>query len=118
MSTPEVFTIVLSIVNSCFSNAELPTMFHVGCISAIYKNQGDVGLFESYRPISLLQTLYKLFTKLLELRLRLALEEALSKWQYGFRKKLSVDNAIFDVLRLIELSENFSGFPVYLLLLD
>ena len=94
LSTPEGFTIVLSIMYSCSSSAELPTMFHVGCISAIYKNQGDVGLFESYRPISLLQTLYKLFTKLLELRLRPALEEALSRWQYGLRKNASVDIAI------------------------
>ena len=91
MSTPEVFTIVLSIMNSCFSNAELPTMFHVGRIAAIYKKKGDVGLPESYRPISFLQTLYTLFTKLLELRLRPALDEALSKWQYGFRKKVSVE---------------------------
>ena len=94
LSTPEGFTIVLSIMNSCFSNAELPTMFHVGRIAAIYKKKGDVGLPESYRPISLLQTLYKLFTKLLDLRLRPALEEALSRWQYGLRKNASVDIAI------------------------
>ena len=84
LSTPEGFTIVLSIMNSCFSNAELPTMFHVGRIAAIYKKKGDVGLPESYRPISLLQTLYKLFTKLLELRLRPAMEEAISPGHHLF----------------------------------
>ena len=34
LSPPVGFTIVLSIMNSCFSNAELPTMFHVGRIAA------------------------------------------------------------------------------------
>ena len=87
MSTPEVCTIVLSIVNSCFSNAELPTMFHVGRIAAIYKKKGDVGLPESYRPISLLQTLYKLFTKLLELRLRPALEERYPSGSTDFERR-------------------------------
>ena len=118
LATAVGFTVVLSIMNECFCRERLPDLFQVGRIATIYKGKGDVGLPVSYRPISLLQTLYKLYTKLLELRLGSAMASRVSKWQYGAQKGLSVDSAIFGILRLIEMSENFRDFPIYLLLLD
>ena len=46
------------------------------------------------------------------------LQSRLHKWQYGFQKGFSVDSAIFNVLRTLELAQKFCTVPLYLLLLD
>ena len=46
------------------------------------------------------------------------MHDRVSKWQDGFQKNMSVDSAIFGILRIIEMSENHRDFPLYLLLLD
>ena len=52
----------------------------------IYRN-GDTNKFENYRPISLLNTLYKLCAAILHIRISDTLDRHLQKTQYGFRKQ-------------------------------
>ena len=73
---------------------------------------------ENYRPISLLNSLYKLYTSMLLARFQEALGDRISRWQCGFRRGYSVDDAVFSLLRVIELCENLSDLPGFMLLLD
>ena len=68
-------------------------------IIALFKGGSIVDRASMYRPISLLQALYKIFTSLIDTRLRQGLVERLHPQQFGFLKGNSVDNAIFGLLR-------------------
>eukprot|EP00975_Prorocentrum_lima_P070846 12934379-Prorocentrum_lima.AAC.1 len=46
-------------------------------------------LFDKYRPISLSNSLYKIFAALLKRRLELEMEYKLQSMQFGFRKRRS-----------------------------
>ena len=72
----------------------------------------------SYRPISILQVLYKMYTSLILQRLSSGMKDRIWKFQYGFQSGFSVDDAIFGILRILETAHNLFGLPVYLLLLD
>ena len=86
-------------------------------IVAIYKNKGATTLPQNYRPIALLQAMYKVFTSLIERRLR-ELEPRLWKMQMGYRTGRSTDDANHLLLRAIELALRWQGLFLYLFCLD
>ena len=71
-----------------------------------------------YRPISLLQTSYKLYTTLIDLRARRGLAKNIAPSQYGFRAGMSWESAVFPLLRVEELANKYPDLKAYLLLLD
>ena len=72
---------------------------------------------ENYRPIALLQTIYKLIAAMVKNRLVDALETWISKTQYGFRPKRSTAQAIFIARRLMDIAER-QGSNMAMVLLD
>ena len=82
----------------------------------IYK-KGDTNKFENYRPISLLNTLYKIFAAILQRRIANTLDRHLQETQYGFRKDKSTGDAIHLIRRVIEYGESTNN-QLHLLLLD
>jgi len=79
--------------------------------------KGDSNKFENYRPISLLNTLYKIFAAILQRRISRTLDRHLQKTQYGFRKDRSTADAIHLIRRVIEYGESTNN-RLHLLLLD
>ena len=79
--------------------------------------KGDTNKFENYRPISLLNTLYKVFAAILQKRISAVLDKYLQKTQFGFRKDKSTADAIHLVRRVIEFGESTTN-QLHLLLLD
>ena len=59
----------------------------------------------SYRPISLVNTIYRLYATLLRQMLTSALEPHLSPQQFGFRRNRSVGSPLFIIRRLLEIFE-------------
>ena len=82
----------------------------------IYK-EGDTNKFENYRPISLLNTLYKIFAAILQKRIASKLDKHLQKTQFGFRQDKSTGDAIHLIRRIIEFGESTKN-NLYLVLLD
>ena len=72
---------------------------------------------ENYRPISLLNSYYKIFTRVIQVRLSTVLESFLGDTQYGFRPKRSTAEPLFCVRRLAEFAEQGTD-PLYLIFLD
>ena len=64
----------------------------------------DPLLIKNYRPITLLETLFKIWEKILQIRLRTIIEArfCLSPNQFGCRRKLGADMAIFVTQSLID----------------
>ena len=95
----------------------MPQLWQLARIVAIYKNEGTTTFPQNHRPIALLQAMYKVFTSLIERRLRV-LEPQLRKMQQGYRSGHSTDGANHLLLRAIELALGWQGLPFYLSCLD
>jgi hypothetical protein len=83
----------------------IPSSWLEGTIIPLFKNKGDPKCPTSYRPITILSCLGKLFTAVLNQRLTTYLEEndILDENQAGFRKGYSCSDHIFTLNSLIEI---------------
>ena len=70
--------------SQCFKNAVLPKQWDKAIVVAIFK-KGDRMDPSNYRPISLLDTCYKLYARILQRRIADAVDSCIRKTQYGFR---------------------------------
>ena len=108
---------ILELMNLCWTQCTMPQLWQLARIVAIYKNEGATTLPQNYRPIALLQAMYKIFTSLIERRLRV-LEPHLWKMQQGYHSGHNTDDANHLLLRAIELTLRWQGLPLYLFCLD
>jgi len=70
----------------------MPTSWHEAVIIPIHK-KGDKMECDNYRGISLLNTAYKIFSKILLKRLLPYVDENIGSYKCGFRKgKSTIDN--------------------------
>ncbi len=96
-------------------NNLLPTMKQ-GLIILIPKPGKDKIILENLRPITLLNTDYKIFSGVIAARLRVGLPQIISETQSGFLKGRSIHNNIrlvLDILEYSNLIEN-DGFILFL----
>ena len=84
-------------------------------IVTIFK-KGDPSLPSNYRPIALLNMLYKLYTIIIRERIKIA-DRYIWNTQYGFRENESTQQPLF-ILRRIMDNHEAAGKPVYITLLD
>ena len=82
----------------------------------IYK-KGDTNLCENYRPISLLNSVYKILASAIHKILEEGIEQDLQKTQYGFRKRRGTADALYNIKRIITAGES-TQTKTFLLLLD
>ena len=85
-------------------------------LAIIYK-KGSTDKPESYRPITLLNLIYKILAKMIQVRLCNGLDDHLDSQQYGFRKAKSTSQPLFIYRRILEIHEE-AGLEMYTLLLD
>ena len=99
-----MINVYVKVFNLIFEKGVFPDSWLIGIIKPIYKT-GDKNNTENYRPITLLSCLGKLFTAVLNNRLKLYLEsyDVLSEAQAGFRKEYSTSDHMFTLYGLIEL---------------
>ena len=106
-----------ALFNQILSTGEIPQEWTVASVVEIYKGKGSHSDPEMYRPISLLQTAYKLFARLLQTRLATAIDSKLRSTQFGFRKSRSCSQPIHVVRRLQERADRI-GEGLYIIALD
>ena len=82
----------------------------------IYK-KGNTSDLANYRPISLLNTMYKLFAAIIQTRIAEGIDQHMHKTQYGFRKAKSTQQAIHIIRRILEAGESTTN-KIILVLLD
>ena len=88
------------LARSCTSSIQLgyiPTAWKIATLHMLLKPDKPPSLTISYRPISLISSIMKLFERVIEQRLRSHLEHIglINKHQSGFRTAKSTDNHLF-----------------------
>ena len=90
------------IFNNVLLHGQYPDILKIACVTALFK-AGDKLNPNNYRPISSLPLLNKVFEKLIHRRLTSFLEshEVFTENQYGFRKNMSTNDAVNNLLNYI-----------------
>ena len=82
---PTTHKLLLAMLNNCFTQNKIPTIWRKSKIIAILKPGKDTAIPKSYRPISLLCHTYTLYELLTMNRIAPTIKEHLFKEQAGFR---------------------------------
>jgi endonuclease/exonuclease/phosphatase family metal-dependent hydrolase len=99
--TEPLVPILTNIFNNIIRTLHIPEEWEVSIITLIYK-KGDPLDIGNYRPISLLPTIYKVFTRTLLTRISPTIEYNQPKEQAGFRSKYSTIDHIFTLTQVME----------------
>lgn len=92
--------VLLDMYNFCLQAGSFFSEWKIARLVLISKGKGPVNAPSSYRPLCMLDTMGKLYERLLRSQLLSAIQHAgdLSDRQYGFRKGRSTVNAVRDVI--------------------
>ena len=90
----EAQKLLLTIMQDAYSQETVLPEWQRGVINPIFK-LGDKAVCANYRGISLLSHCAKLFSSIIERRLRATVENKLGEWQYGFRPGRSTSDLVF-----------------------
>ena len=104
---------IADIVNLSFTSGIFPSALKYSQIVPIHKKD-DTTCLTNFRPISILPTLAKVFEKCLLVRLRDFIDKnnLLFKYQYGFTKMRSTEDAVIKFSELIYKSLNDKKFSI------
>ena len=108
--------IVTDILNHCWETETMPDEMELAELVTLYK-KGNVEDPANYRPIALLNTLYKMYASIIQKRLSDGIEDRIWETQFGFRKKKSTSQPLFITRRLQDQAES-TGDKLFLIFLD
>ena len=108
--------VLLNLINTWWESKTAPSALFLARVVPIFK-KGDVDIVANYRPISLLNSFYKIYMVMIRARMQEATEQVLSRTQYGFRPHRSTSHAIYILRRIQDYSE-IKGAHLSIALLD
>ena len=108
-----------NLINTSIETGEIPKDWKIGRLNPIYKGEGKKDDSGNYRPISLLPLPSKIMEKVINEQVKEYIEDnkLYSENQYGFRSKLSTNDAIEKVVSQIITKQN-AGMHVIATFLD
>ena len=109
--------ILLLHYNEIWSTGEVPTNWKEAIVVSIYKGKGTDTDPANYRPISFLNTIYKIFASMLQARLAQEHDSHLRDTQFGFRARKGTRHPLFILRRAMGWSEA-TGQPMHHMFLD
>ena len=102
--------------NHCLQSGSLSPSFLTASIRLIPK-KGDCTAIKNWRPISLLNCIYKIFSKLVNNRLKRIADTVMSRAQKGFTQSRYIQEVIINVIHGISHC-NRTNTPAFVLALD
>ena len=99
---PKTHNWLFAMLNICFTQNKIPTIWRKSNIIAILKPVKDSVTPKSYRPISLVCHMYKLYERLILNRIAPTIEEHLIKEQAAFRPGKSCTSQLLNLNQHIE----------------
>ena len=87
-----------------FQTAQTPEQWDHSTAVGIYQGNRPLTDPSTYRPITLLNTTYKLFARLIHIRMAKGLDSKLRPTQFGFRANRSTSQPLFALHRLLEMA--------------
>ena len=113
----DIGPILVEVLNYSLEKGSLPTSLRQAVITVLHKSGKDACFVKNYRPISLLNTDYKIMTKSLANRMNSTLAEIISRDQTGFIKNRYIGENIRLISDIVDITES-QNLPGLLLLLD
>lgn len=104
------------VLNKWFQEEHIPEDMLKAKVVLIFK-KGSTDNLANYRPISLLNSIYKIYAAIIQNRVEQGIDDILQETQFGFRKKRGTDGAIHCIRRAI-VKCVASGTEVFAVLLD
>jgi hypothetical protein len=91
----QIIPIIVHLTNKCFESGVFPIALKQTIITPVHKS-GDKTDPSNFRPISVISVIAKILEKLINIRLLsfFSKNDTFSGSQYGFRKKLSTEDAV------------------------
>jgi exonuclease III/ribonuclease HI len=113
-----IITILHRLILAIWKGDALPESWRTGQMILIYKDGSETSI-GNYRPITLLQASYKLYSHILSERATAFVEKRniLSESQYGFRAGRSTAHALFATTEAIRTAAN-SNTPLHMVFVD
>ena len=104
--------------NHCLASSSTPDSWALSeVVMLVKKIQNDTRDLSNYRPISLTNSMYKIFASLLQMRLSYYFDDRIRSTQFGFRAKHSTTQPIHIMRRILEVVER-QQHSLHLLFLD
>ena len=96
----ELSPYLTDLFNCCINSGVIPDEWKMAIVTPLYKNKGDIESSDSYRGISVLPPIAKVFEKLLAFQVTNYFESnnLFYKNQHGFRKNFSCETALQTML--------------------
>ena len=114
---PVVRQKVLDIMNRCLREGRFPAPWKIGLMKILYKgNEKDPQDPKSYRPLTLLPVLGKVYEKVINKRILGSLQQGrkLHEKQYGFRPGRGTEGALIEVVEKVKNSRQNYVAAVFL----
>eukprot|EP00929_Paragymnodinium_shiwhaense_P102580 TRINITY_DN6578_c0_g1_i1.p1 TRINITY_DN6578_c0_g1~~TRINITY_DN6578_c0_g1_i1.p1 ORF type:complete len:1328 (+),score=-43.05 TRINITY_DN6578_c0_g1_i1:198-3986(+) len=107
--------VLLQTINQWWEEGKVPLAATYARVFSLHK-KGDNEMQSNYRPISLLSSIYKAYTALLQRRLSSTIDNRLAQQQFGFRKGRSTIDPLAFIRRYQENAERIGakGLLVFL----
>lgn len=112
----ELTPVLLKLFNQWIEDEAVPDDLPDATTILLFK-KGDPLDISNYRPISLLSSVFKLFTKVLSARMESDLDKAQPEEQAGFRKNYSTTDNIHVVTEILNKAEEYN-IPLYCVFID
>ena len=108
---PELSYVLAKLFSKCLKESCFPDCWKVSSVVPVFKNVGERSTAKSYRPVSLLSVVRKVFEKLVNNRIVDHVEKCglFSDFQYGFRSSRSTADLLTVVYNKIARAFNRSG---------
>lgn len=120
VSNVECKGVLLALYNDCLRSGSLPTQWGESEISVLFKGKGSRSDPSNYRGINILNSLFKIFERLVYQRVLKWAEEGnlLGSDQYGFRSGRACADATFAVMDFAEYCVSRFALPVFVTFVD
>ena len=109
--------ILLNAFNEIWEKGHIPDSWKEATVVSLYEGKGAETDPANYRPISLLNTIYKVFASMIQARLATQREKQLRNTQYGSGANRGTSTPLHILRRVMEYSE-MTNTPLHLFFLD
>ena len=109
--------LLLDVYNEAWRTGTIPPSWTEAWVVSIFKGKGSDTDPANYRPISLLNTTYKVYAAMIQKRLATTFDHTLRPHQFGFRASKGTRHPLFILRRAMEWSI-LTDKPLHLLFLD
>ena len=113
----EVGPLLLENYNYCYTKGKLNRSARYGLISLIPKKETDLMLLPSYRPLTLLSVDFKILSKTMAERLKIALPGIISVEQSGFMENRNISENIRRTFEVIKYTKK-NNIPALIMTID